>query len=95
MAKTIPMMSAYELNCVVSLRAVHLSAGTLPLIDLPDDFSVKTNMDYRKIAFRELKERKLPFALQRALPNGEIEIWRVSDLNLNSVEYIIEAALRA
>jgi DNA-directed RNA polymerase subunit K/omega len=36
--------------------------------------------DVREIARLELAQKKLPFIIQRPLPNGTFEYWRLSDL---------------
>jgi DNA-directed RNA polymerase subunit K/omega len=32
------------------------------------------------IALKEYEERKIPFIIQRPIPNGTCEYWRLSDL---------------
>lgn len=91
-AKTLPRMSKYEFDSLVGLRAMHLSKGAMPFVDLPEDFSIETNVEWRKVAIEELRGQKLPYMIRRVLPNGKVEYWRVCDLDLTAVEHLMIAA---
>jgi DNA-directed RNA polymerase subunit K/omega len=39
-----------------------------------------TLIDGYLIALKELEQKRIPFIIQRPLPNGTSEYWRVSDL---------------
>jgi DNA-directed RNA polymerase subunit K/omega len=39
-------------------------------------------IDAYLIALKELEEKKIPFIIKRPLPNGVIEYWRISDLEI-------------
>ena len=86
---TIPWMTKYELNALISLRTLHIARGAPPMIDLAENFSVNTNMELRKVAIQELKEKRLPYIIKRPLPNGKHEYWPVSDLDLTAVEHLL------
>jgi len=75
MHKTLPIMSKYEFTRILGLRAKQINAGSPPFVetDLVDGYLIAT---------LELREKKLPFIVQRPLPNGEFEYWRVSDLEI-------------
>lgn len=82
-------MTKYEFDQLIGLRTMHLSKGAVPFVDLPADFTIKSNMDLRLIAIEELKAGKLPYIIERPMPNKKSEFWRVRDLSLQSVRHII------
>lgn len=86
---TLPWMTKYEFDQLIGLRTMHLSKGAIPLVTLPDGFKIQGNMDLRKVAIDELKQKKLPYMIKRPLPNGRMEYWPVSKLSLVSVEYMM------
>lgn len=75
-----PVMTKYEMNKIISLRANQLALGAPAFV--PDTEDKKTNMEYRKIAFQEFKEGKLPYIIKRPLPNNKAEYYRLRDLKL-------------
>lgn len=86
---TLPWMTKYEFDQVIGLRTMHLSKGAMPMIQLPDGFRIEGNMELRKVAIDELRQKKLPYMVKRSLPNGKAEYWPVSKLSLISVEYMM------
>lgn len=82
---TLPWMTKYEFDQVIGLRTMHLSKGAIPLVDIEESFQVKSNMELRAIAIEELKHKKLPYIIKRPLPNGKVEYWPVSKLELSAV----------
>jgi hypothetical protein len=46
-------------------------------------------MELRKIALKELREGKLPYIIKRPLPNNKFEYYRIKDLDLVAVQYMI------
>lgn len=83
-----PMMSKYEFNSVIGLRATMLSKGAIPLVDVTD-LEIKSNMELRSVAIRELNENKLPFIVERQLPGGKSEHWKVASLDLSNVRELM------
>jgi hypothetical protein len=84
-----PIMTKYELDQVIGLRMMHLSRGAEPLVTLPDNFKIKSNMEFRPIVQQELLEGQLHFIFKRVHPNGKTaEYWRVSDMDLVSVRHL-------
>ena len=83
-----PIMSKYEFNQVISLRTNQLALGGKPFVNL-EDFDIKTNMDFRKLALEEMKQGKLPYILKRQLPNGKNEYFKIKDLDLIAVQYMM------
>ncbi len=75
--QTTALMSKFERTRVLGLRTRQLNAGALPFIDVP-----RTIMSNYLIATMELEQKKLPFIIQRPLPNGRFEYWNVNDLEL-------------
>ena len=71
--RTHPVLSKYEKTNILGKRVKQLNSGAEPFIttQLSDNYL---------IALMELKEKKLPFIIQRPLPNGGSEYWKVSDL---------------
>ena len=73
--RTIPFLTKYEKARILGYRAEQLSRDNDPFIS--------TNLtNLFEIAEEELKRGKIPFIIQRPLPNGESEYWKVSDLEL-------------
>jgi DNA-directed RNA polymerase subunit K/omega len=82
------IMTKYEFDQIIGLRTIQLSLGAPPYIGLESDFNIKSNMELRLIALKELKEGKLPFGIKRPLPNNKYEYVRVKDLDLTAVKYM-------
>lgn len=87
--KSLPIMTKYEFDELIGLRTLHLSRQAPPLVAMPADFKVKSNMDLRSIALQELKEKKLPYMIKRVMPNGKPEYWKVKDLDTSAVEHLM------
>jgi DNA-directed RNA polymerase I, II, and III subunit RPABC2 len=73
--KTLPILTRYEKARVLGERARQINAGASPMIDVEP-----TLVDGYLIALKELEQKRIPFIIQRPLPNGTSEYWRVSDL---------------
>ena len=80
-----PIMSKYEFNTLIGLRTAHLAGGMKPLVSIPADFKITTDMEWREIAERELLEGRLPYIVKRIQPNGNPEYWDVDKLDLVAV----------
>lgn len=72
--KTTPFMTRYEYTNILSARCKMLTHGARPFVQVFEGDNIKD------IAKRELKEKKIPFIIQRPIPNGTFEYWRVKDL---------------
>jgi DNA-directed RNA polymerases I, II, and III subunit RPABC2 len=83
--RSMPVMTKYEFDQLIGLRTMHLARGAPPLVDVPEDYKIHSNMELRNIAIRELKEKKMPYIVKRPMPNGKTEYWRVEDLDLIAV----------
>lgn len=84
---SLPYMTKYEFTQIIGLRIVHLSRGAPAFVDTPD--TIKTNMQLRAVAVKELVEKRLPYIIKRTLPNGKPEYWPVSALGLETVRHLI------
>jgi DNA-directed RNA polymerase subunit K/omega len=75
--KTIPILSKYERTRIVGERAIQISMGAHPLVEVGN---LENPVD---IAEKELREKKIPYIIKRVLPNGLIELWRVDELRID------------
>ena len=72
---SIPLLTKYEYTRILGVRATQIEQGA-PL------FIETDSIDSYWIAKEELHEKKLPFIIQRPIPNGIIEYWKLSDLEI-------------
>ena len=72
---TTPVLTKYEKARVLGIRTKQLNAGCPPMIPVPDHL-----IDGYAVAVMELAAKQIPFVLQRTLPSGVNEFWRVADL---------------
>jgi len=86
------IISKYEFNQIISLRTMHLSKGAMPLVELPDDFRVTSNMELRAVALRELQEGRLPYLIKRTMPNGTIEYRTLAEMDFSAVRHLMRPA---
>jgi DNA-directed RNA polymerase I, II, and III subunit RPABC2 len=77
--KTIPILSRYEKARILGERAEQINSGAQPFIEVESSM-----IDGYLIAMKELEQKKIPFIIQRPLPNGGCEYWRLSDLEIIS-----------
>ena len=82
---SLPLMTKYEFNQLVALRILHLSKGAPPLLEDMQDLKIKSNIELRQVAIRELLSGRLPYMVQRVMPNGKPEYWRIRDMDLTAV----------
>ena len=73
--KTIPFITSYEKARIIGERTKQLNQGAKPFTEVEPDV-----IDGYLIALKEYKEKKIPFIIQRPLPNGTSEYWKFSDL---------------
>jgi len=83
------LMYKYEFTCLIGLRANDLANNSPCFIEIDID-SIKNNMDYRKIAIEELRQRKLYYTIVRRMINKNIYI-NVSDerFDLTAIEHLM------
>ena len=73
---TMPFLTKYERVRVLGTRAKQISLGAKILVKNVD-LTTKTPIEIAKI---ELNYGIIPFKIRRALPNGKIEEWKLSEL---------------
>ena len=69
------ILSKYEKTKIIGVRMEQLARSAEPYVPFNKDA-----FNPFEIALRELHERKLPFMICRALPNGQHEYWRLEDM---------------
>lgn len=72
--KSFPFLTKYEYTKMIGIRAEQISKGAKPLVETE---GLVESID---IAEREYKEGKLPFLIERPMPNGTTELWRLDEL---------------
>lgn len=77
--KTRPVLTKYERVRLISERAKQISLGSIPLIDVPDNMT-----DPIDIAKLEIQQKKSIMIIERQLPNGKREHWRLNELLLGN-----------
>ena len=75
--KTIPILTKYEKTKILGIRLKQLNNGSLPYVKVKENI-----LDNFIIAKIELKQKKLPFIIQRPLPNNTFEYWKLEDLEI-------------
>ena len=84
------LLTKYEFTCLIGLRTSDLSNNSPSFIELNKNI-ITNNMNYRKIAIEELKQRKLYYTIVRKYINKNIYI-RVSDpgLDFTAIEELFD-----
>lgn len=77
MHKTIPLLTKYEKTKILGMRVKQLNNGAQPYI--PSNEKI---IDNYVIALIELEQKKIPFIIQRPLPNNNFEYWKLHDLDI-------------
>ena len=72
-----PYLTKYEKARVLGIRTKQIQRGSQIFIETKGNI-----IDGYIIACKELEEKKIPFIIQRPLPNGICEYWKLSDLEL-------------
>ena len=75
--QTIPFLTKYERARILGLRTKQINRGSAIFVKADKDI-----IDGYNIALLELEQKKIPFIIQRPLPNGGSEYWNVSDLEI-------------
>ena len=75
--KTMPLLTKYEKTKILGMRVKQLNSGTNPYITINEKI-----IDNYLIAQMELEQKKLPFIIQRPLPNNNFEYWKLQDLDI-------------
>lgn len=77
MHKTIPLLTKYEKTKILGMRVKQLNNGAQPYIATNEKL-----VDNYVIALIELEQKKIPFIIQRPLPNNNFEYWKLHDLDI-------------
>lgn len=82
-----PIMTIYEFDKIIALRTQQIASGAPLFIDSAQSGieNIKSNMELRQIALKELIDGRLPFIVERKLPNNKKEYYRVKDLDLVAI----------
>lgn len=72
------ILTKYEKAKIISNRAEQIQRNAPIYVDVD-----RKKMSPIDIAIKELDERKLPFMIQRKLPNGLVEYFRLDDMIIN------------
>lgn len=75
--QTMPLLTKYEKTKILGMRVKQLNSGTSPYVTYSEKI-----IDNYLIAQMELEQKKLPFIIQRPLPNNNFEYWKLQDLDL-------------
>ena len=75
--RTNPFLSKYEKTRILGIRLKQLNNNSKPLVEVGENI-----IDNYIIANKELEEKKLPFIIQRPIPNNTFEYWKLQDLEL-------------
>jgi hypothetical protein len=71
---------------ISSLDKPKISKPIMTKYEFDQFISLRAN---RKIALKELQEGKLPYIVKRPLPNNKFEYYRIGDLDLTAVQYMM------
>jgi DNA-directed RNA polymerase subunit K/omega len=75
--KTIPILTKYEKTKILGMRVKQLNNGAQSYI-----VNSEKTIDNYVIALIELEQKKIPFIIQRPLPNNNFEYWKLHDLDI-------------
>ena len=73
---THPVLSKYERVRILGIRTRQLALGAKSMIKQ----SSKNNLSSKELAKLELQNKVIPFIIERTLPNGKREHWRLPEL---------------
>jgi len=71
--KTVPFLNKYEKARLLGVRRQQLANGAQPKINTQFFTNINDIVD------EELKQRKIPIIIQRKLPDGYIEEWKIEE----------------
>jgi DNA-directed RNA polymerase subunit K/omega len=75
--RTLPFITKYERARIIGERTQQLNAGAIAFVKVDPNI-----IDGYLIALKEFEAKKIPFIIKRPLPNGGVEYWKMSDLEL-------------
>jgi DNA-directed RNA polymerase subunit K/omega len=72
-----PILTKYEYAKILGMRAQQLAMGSEPLIEVTEDLD-----NVILIAEEELRQRRTPFIIKRAIGINKFEYWKIEDLSI-------------
>ncbi len=75
--KTFPILTKYERARVLGLRTKQINNGSQIFVKNENNI-----IDGYNLALLELQQKKIPYIIQRPIPNGASEYWKLQDLEL-------------
>lgn len=72
---TKPFLTKFEKAKILGTRSEMIANGAIALVNVPPH--VTNTYDIAKMEF---EQKKIPLIIRRHLPNGNVELWRLSDL---------------
>jgi DNA-directed RNA polymerase subunit K/omega len=75
--RTLPVLTRYEKARILGERAKQINMGAKPFVEIDESM-----IDGYLIALKELEQKAIPFIIQRPLPHGGSEYWRICDLEV-------------
>lgn len=75
--KTFPILTKYERARVLGLRTKQINNGSQIFVKNENNI-----IDGYNLALLELRQKKIPYIIQRPIPNGASEYWKLQDLEL-------------
>lgn len=75
--RTTPILTKFERTRILGERAKQLQQGAAPFLKGMDEV-----VDSYVIAEEELRQKVLPFIVERPLPSGNCEYWHLADLEI-------------
>jgi DNA-directed RNA polymerase subunit K/omega len=76
--RRIPILNKYEKARICGVRLQQLAEGAKPCID------TKGFKSLIEIVYEEYRLRKIPFIIERTLPNGSKEYWKMEEFDFLS-----------
>ena len=73
---TTKILTKYEKTRILGTRALQLAMNARTTLNNIQE------TDCLKIAEMELKEKKIPLMIERHLPNGKIEYWKIDEMEI-------------
>lgn len=73
---TTKYLTKYEKTRLLGTRALQISMNAKSTLDNINE------TDSLKIAEMELYQKKIPLMIQRFLPNGDIEYWKIDEMEI-------------
>jgi DNA-directed RNA polymerase I, II, and III subunit RPABC2 len=77
-----PYLTKYEKCLLIGFRIQQINNGSPIMVDIKN---IKNYTGVKSIVIAEFQQKRIPFKIKRKLPDGQIEIWDLSELHINDV----------